>query len=87
MGWKSSQSTVTMQMPSAAHSTRLKPKLERPTLIIGHTVMGKGARKADGSSYEANCATHGAPLGGDAYVNTIRTWAVTRKIRSLSSRK
>lgn len=45
---------------------------ERPTLIIGHTVMGKGARKADGSSYEANCATHGAPLGGDAYTNTIR---------------
>ena len=43
---------------------------ERPTLIIGKTVMGKGARKADGSSYEANCATHGAPLGGDAYVNT-----------------
>ena len=34
--------------------------------------MGKGARKADGSSYEANCATHGAPLGGDAYVNTIK---------------
>ena len=45
---------------------------ERPTLIIGKTVMGKGARKADGSSYEANCATHGAPLGGDAYVNTIK---------------
>ena len=43
-----------------------KAEAERPTLIIGHTVMGKGARKADGSSYEANCATHGAPLGGDA---------------------
>ena len=35
-----------------------KAEAERPTLIIGHTVMGKGARKADGSSYEANCATH-----------------------------
>jgi transketolase len=44
----------------------------RPTLIIGHCVMGKGARKGDGSSYEANCATHGAPLGGDAYINTIK---------------
>ncbi len=43
----------------------------QPTLIIGHTVMGKGARKADNSSYEHNCATHGAPLGGDAYRNTI----------------
>ena len=45
---------------------------ERPTLIIGHCVMGKGARQADGSSYERNCKTHGAPLGGDAYVNTIK---------------
>ena len=33
--------------------------------------MGKGALKADKSSYERNCATHGAPLGGDAYINTI----------------
>ncbi|WP_308551698.1 transketolase [uncultured Mediterranea sp.] len=49
-----------------------KAETERPTLIIGHTIMGKGARKADGSSYEANCATHGAPLGGDAYINTIK---------------
>ena len=49
-----------------------KAETERPTLIIGHTVMGKGARKADGSSYEACCATHGAPLGGDAYTNTIK---------------
>ena len=44
----------------------------RPTLIIGHCVMGKGARKADGTSYERNCKTHGAPLGGDAYVNTLK---------------
>lgn len=44
---------------------------DRPTLIIGKCVMGKGARKADNSSYEANCKTHGAPLGGDAYRNTI----------------
>lgn len=45
---------------------------DRPTLIIGHTIMGKGARKADGSSYEANCKTHGAPLGGDAYIETLK---------------
>ena len=44
----------------------------KPTLIIGKCIMGKGALKADGSSYERNCATHGAPLGGDAYVNTVR---------------
>lgn len=49
-----------------------KAEMERPTLIIGHTVMGKGARRADDTSYEACCATHGAPLGGDAYINTIK---------------
>ncbi len=45
---------------------------ERPTLIIGHTIMAKGARKDDGSSYEHNVKTHGAPLGGDAYTNTVK---------------
>jgi len=44
----------------------------RPTLIIGKCIMGKGALKADGSSYERNCKTHGAPLGGDAFVNTVK---------------
>lgn len=44
----------------------------KPTLIIGKCIMGKGALKADGTSYEANCKTHGAPLGGDAFVNTIK---------------
>ena len=52
--------------------TEAKAESKRPTLIIGNTVMGKGARRADGSSYEFDCATHGAPLGGDAYINTIK---------------
>ena len=43
----------------------------KPALIIGKTVMGKGALKDDGSSYERNCKTHGAPLGGDAYKKTV----------------
>ena len=45
---------------------------KRPTLIIGKTIMGKGALRADGTSYEACINTHGAPLGGDAYINTIK---------------
>lgn len=45
---------------------------ERPTLIIGRTIMGKGALKADGTSYENSIKTHGAPLGDGAYVNTIK---------------
>ena len=44
----------------------------KPALIIGKCIMGKGALKDDGSSYERNCKTHGAPLGGDAYKNTIK---------------
>lgn len=44
----------------------------RPTLIIGKTIMGKGALRADGTSYEACINTHGAPLGGDAYINTMK---------------
>lgn len=44
---------------------------DRPVLIIGKCVMGKGARTADNASYERNCKTHGAPLGGDAYRNTV----------------
>lgn len=35
---------------------------KRPTLIIGHTVMGRGAVTADGQSYEGKCSTHGQPL-------------------------
>ena len=43
----------------------------KPALIIGKCIMGKGALKEDGSSYERNCKTHGAPLGGDAYKKTV----------------
>lgn len=49
-----------------------KAETRKPTLIIGSTVMGKGARRADNTSYENCCDTHGAPLGGDAYKNTIK---------------
>lgn len=34
--------------------------------------MGKGAIKADGTSYERNVNTHGAPLGQESYVNTVK---------------
>ncbi|MDP3912753.1 MAG: transketolase [Bacteroidota bacterium] len=36
---------------------------EKPTLIIGKTIMGLGALKEDGTSFERQCATHGMPLG------------------------
>ena len=46
----------------------------KPTLIIGKTVMGKGAMTKEGGSYENKCATHGMPLGeaGACFASTIR---------------
>jgi transketolase len=39
-----------------------KAEKERPTLIIGKTIMGKGAIAPDGSSFENQVSTHGQPL-------------------------
>ena len=61
-----------MPTRSAKALTVARKEKERPVLIIGHTVMAKGALQADGSSYEHNVKTHGAPLGGDAFANTIK---------------
>lgn len=52
--------------------TQAQSEQNRPTLIIGKTIMGKGALKEDGSSFEHSIKTHGSPLGGEAYVNTIK---------------
>ncbi len=45
----------------------------RPTLIIGKTVMGKGALDASGASFEGQTSTHGMPLGeaGASFEKTI----------------
>lgn len=53
--------------------TEAKAETAKPTLIIGKTIMGKGARTADGSSFEHKCATHGMPLGecGASYAESI----------------
>jgi len=46
----------------------------KPTLIIGKTIMGKGALAEDGSSYEKQCSTHGMPLGeaGASFEKSIK---------------
>jgi transketolase len=41
-----------------------KAETEKPTLIIGRTVIGKGVRKADGSLWEGQVEVHGQPLDG-----------------------
>ncbi len=46
---------------------------ERPTIIIGKTIMGKGAVKEDGSNFERQTSTHGMPLSeaGASYEKSI----------------
>ncbi|MRT91442.1 transketolase [Ancylomarina sp. 16SWW S1-10-2] len=46
---------------------------KRPTLIIGQTLMGKGAVDIDGASFENMVSTHGQPLGaaGASLAKTI----------------
>ena len=54
--------------------TEAKAETSRPTLIIGNTIMGKGAVDADKSSYENKVSTHGQPLSaaGVSIADTIR---------------
>ena len=42
--------------------TTANAETKKPTLIIGKTIMGKGAKLEDGSSYEDQVSTHGMPL-------------------------
>ncbi len=71
---------------------------KRPTLIIGHTVMGKGCVTADGENFEGKCSTHGQPLSasGASYENTIKNlggdptnpWVIFDDVKALyESRK
>lgn len=54
--------------------TEAKAETSRPTLIIGNTIMGKGAVGADKSSYENKVSTHGQPLSaaGVSIADTIK---------------
>jgi len=46
---------------------------EKPTLIIGKTIMGKGCVTANGDKYEGECELHGKPIGDTKadYVKTL----------------
>ncbi len=72
-GWK--VITIDGNDPAAIREALIEANTERerPTLIIGKTIMGKGAVKEDGSGFERNCATHGMPLGeaGASFAKTI----------------
>ncbi|MDP5158047.1 MAG: transketolase [Flaviramulus sp.] len=46
---------------------------QKPTLIIGKTIMGKGCVTADGSMFEGYCELHGQPIShtGADYAKTL----------------
>jgi transketolase len=73
-GWK----TVTIDGNDAKEIRKALQNAHKeqkcPTLIIGKTIMGKGAVKSDGSSFERNCATHGMPLSeaGACFTESIK---------------
>ena len=51
-----------------------KIEKEKPTIIIGKTIMGKGSVCADGKSFENEIETHGQPLGasGASFADTVK---------------
>jgi len=73
-GWKVIEINGNNAEQIRAALTEAKAENAKPTLIIGKTIMGKGARKADGSSFENQCATHGMPLSecGASYAESIK---------------
>ena len=73
-GWKIIEINGNDAVQIRAALTEAKAETAKPTLIIGKTIMGKGARKADGSSFENQCATHGMPLSecGASYAESIK---------------
>ncbi len=70
---------------------------KRPTLIIGHTIMGRGCVTADGKNFEGQCSTHGQPLSksGASYEKTVENlggciddvWAVFPEVAELYSQR
>ena len=46
---------------------------ERPTIIIGRTIMGRGCVTSDGKPFEGQCSTHGQPISksGADYGKTV----------------
>lgn len=74
LGWKVIEINGNDAVEIRTALKEAKAELHKPTLIIGKTIMGKGALKADGTSFERQCATHGMPLseGGASYTESIK---------------
>lgn len=76
----------------AAHEEK-----DRPTLIIGSTIMAKGVIQADGTSLEGAVSTHGQPLSaaGADIAATVRNlggdpenpWVIRDEVRELYAKR
>lgn len=77
---------------SKALDTAIAEK-ERPTIIIGNTIMGLGCVTAENTNFEGKCSTHGQPLSksGACYEKTVENlggsmenpWAVAEDVAAL----
>jgi transketolase len=72
-GWNVIEIDGTSIPEIRAALTKANEPTDKPTIIIGTTVMGRGAVTADGESFEHKVSTHGQPLSaaGADYAATI----------------
>jgi transketolase len=73
-GWKVMKIDGNNQDQIRSALTVATNEKEKPTLIIGKTIMGKGALAENGTSFERKSSTHGMPLteAGASFEKTIR---------------
>ena len=81
--------------PAAIADALEKAEAEKhkPVLIIGNTVMGRGAVTATGENFEGKCSTHGQPLSksGADYAMTVKNlggdpenpWQIRPEVKKL----
>ncbi len=73
-GWRTETIPGNDAAAIRAALARAVAEREKPTLIIGTTVMGKGAVTEAGDPFEGKCSTHGMPLSeaGASFAKTVR---------------
>lgn len=95
--WNVIECDGTDSVAMAAALDKALLEAERPTIIIGRTIMGRGAVTADGENFEGKCSTHGNPLSksGADYAKTIEhlggnpdnPWEVFPEVAELYSQR
>lgn len=96
-GWNVLEIDATDPAAIAGAITTAHEEKERPTIIIGHTIMARGVVKADGTTLEGAVSTHGQPLskaGADIAAtitnlggNPEKPWEVWPEVKKLYSER